>query len=263
MEEKIEISQRRGKLSGRINTHQNLARKFLAITAEEEDDQSFAYEDSDLFIEGPDGQVELIPAIPDSDVFSPGHTTDLPEKFKLAMPSSIGREECQKRRLQYAVRSEIQLRIGQCDDALQAIRMIIGKKAFLFQNEVRKAVTKVHKTRAYDKVEAVSTTLHYNAQLYRQSRKVLLDLQADGQILSRFKPLATDDLRTTTTFLDTGIKKQNLKHKNLAWFWYLDLQGDSENNNVMTECEYQLPADCSFVDGISLPGQLSPSSSKS
>ena len=156
------------------------------------------------------------------------------------MPSSLGLDECGKRRLQYAVKSEIQLRMGQCEDALQAIRMVIGRKAFIFQNEVRKAVTKVHKTRAFTKVEAVTTSLRYHAQLYRRARQVLLDLKAEDQICSRFKPLGADDLRTRSTFLDTGIKGQHLKHKNLAWFWFLDLKGDSVDNDVMTECELHL-----------------------
>lgn len=230
------MSQRRGKLSARIATHQHRARDFLAVTAEEEDDRTFSYEDDHIFVEGTDGLVKLIPAVPDIDVFSAG-SIDLPEKFKLAMPSSIGLDKCHNRRLQYAVKSEIQLRTGQCEDALQAIRMTIGKKAFLFQNEVRKAVTKVHKTKSFTQVQAVTTSLQYHAQLYRLARTVLLDLNADRQIVSRFKILGADDLRTTTTFLDPGIKGQHLKHKNLAWFWFLDLKGDSEDNNVMTECE--------------------------
>lgn len=239
--EKIEISQRQAKMSSRISTHQQRARKFLAITDEEEDDRSFSYEDSHIFVEGKDGLVDLIPATSDEDLFSSAGPSDIPEKFQLALPSSIGLEECHKRRLQYAIKYEIQLRTGQCEDALQAIRMAIGKKAFLFQNEVRKAVTKVHKTRAFTKVEAVTTNLQYNAQLYRRARQALLDLKAESPIIARFKPLNPNDLRTITTFLDTGIKHQSLKHKNLAWFWYLDLKGDSVDNDVMTECKYHLP----------------------
>ena len=53
--------------------------------------------------------------------------------------------------------------------------------------------------------------------------------------LLRFRDLRPEDLKTTTTFLNH--KERGIKHKNLAWFWYLDVEGDSLDDNAMGECE--------------------------
>ena len=161
---------------------------------------------------------------------------DQPEKFTLSLPSTLGLQRCRQRQLQHAVDAEIQIRIGHCNDALQAIRLYIAKKSMLYKTEVRPAVNTKGKTRAYHKVQAADATLRCQAQIYRKSRAALKTLNAPEDVLHRFKELQAVDLTTTSTFLHPSVKGR--KHKHLAWFWLLDDGEDSEDKNVMTECEW-------------------------
>jgi hypothetical protein len=123
----------------------------------------------------------------------PVDITDEAERFCIALLSVLGQQTCERRSLSHAVKSEIQLRIGQCNDALQAIRLTIAKKAMLFRSEVRPAVNKKHKTRAYHKVQAAEASLRCQAQIYRKSRAALKSLNAPPEVLDRFNELSTED----------------------------------------------------------------------
>jgi hypothetical protein len=142
---------------------------------------------------------------------------------------------CKGRHLQAAIDAELELRIGQANDALQGVRQAIARKAFVFRTEVRRAVNKTHKTRSYTKIQATDISLRYHAQLYRQSREALKQLNAPEELLRRFQDLRPEHLKTTTTFIDH--RTPGVKHKHLAWFWYLDVEGDSVDDSLMTECE--------------------------
>jgi hypothetical protein len=159
-----------------------------------------------------------------------------PECFKLALPSTLGMMTCQSRHLHAAIDAELELRIGQANDALQGVRQAIARKAFVFRTEVWRAVNKTHKTRSYTKIQATDTSLRYHAQLYRQSREALKQLSAPKELLHRFQELRPEHLKTATAFIDH--RTPGVKHKNLAWFWYLDLVGDSVDDSLMTECKW-------------------------
>jgi hypothetical protein len=136
IEEEIEIVQRRSKLSSRITFHQHQARQLLELSAEEEDDLSYGYMDTHIWVEGDDGELTLIPEAVDNPVFQDPELRQKPERFSLSMPSHLGIAVCEQRGLSLAVHAEIQLRIGQCNDALQAVRLFIGKKAFVFKTNI-------------------------------------------------------------------------------------------------------------------------------
>ena len=234
--EKLDIAQRRGKLSSRISAYQHRARQWLQLTEDEEDDESYSYHDTHLFLETDEGEICLAPA-DEMERSAQDDSTGLekPEHFRLALPSTLGMSTCRMRRLQNAVEAECELRVGQANDALQAVRLAIARKAFVFRHQVRHAVNKKHKTRAYTKIQLTDTSLRYHAQLYRQSRDALKQLNAGPELLKRFQELKPEHLKTTTTFID--YRTPGMKHKTLAWFWHLDVQGDSIDDSLMLECE--------------------------
>lgn len=238
MEEQIDIAQRRAKLSTRIASHQCRARQFLDLTEEEEDDQSYSYNDTHIFVEDDSGDMQLLALDSEKSMFWE-EPVEKPEAFLLGMPSNIGPETCVNRRLEVAVQAELLLREGQMNDALQAIRLVIGKKAFVFQTNVRSAKTKKGKTRAYTLIQSIDTTLRYHAQLYRRARAAVENLAGPGiSLLTRFQVLEPEDLKTTTTILNPSVT--GVKHKHLAWFWSMDVEADSVDDNVMRECKYCL-----------------------
>jgi hypothetical protein len=115
-----------------ITSHQSWARKFLDLSDIEEEDDTAPYQDTHIFVEGEDGDLILIR--------NPGDVTSgdilKPESFNIAMLLILRLPACQARRLDALVQAEIQLHIGQCNDALQAIHFFIGKKAFVFKMDV-------------------------------------------------------------------------------------------------------------------------------
>lgn len=246
MAEKVDLSKRRGKLRVRVAEHQKKARRFLKLTDEEEDNENFEFGEPEVLLDTDD-----LPS--DVDVFY--ESTEI-ERYSVAMPSSLSAETRERRLLRKAVDSEIQLRIGQCNDALQGIRMAIGKKAFIYVSDVRKAKTTKGKTRSYDDIKVAHRALQHQAQLYRCSRKALLDLGADKELLEKYQMLHTSQLSTKDTFLD--VTERGQKHLNLPWFWNLDVEGDSEDNSRMEECKcYSVRLKNKVTDkAFSLPSQL-------
>lgn len=208
----------------RVADHQKKARRFLKLTEDEEDNENFDFEEPEVLLDTDD-----LPS--DVDIFY--ESTEI-EKYSIAMPSSLSADKRDERSLQKAVESEVQLRVGQCNDALQGIRMAIGKKAFIYVSDVRKAKNQKGKTKSYDAIKVAHKALQHQAQLYRSSRKALRDLGADEDILQKFQMLQTSQLSTRDTFLD--VTERGQKHLNLPWFWNLDVEGDSEDNGRMEEC---------------------------
>jgi hypothetical protein len=85
-------------------------------------------------------------------------------------------------------------------------------------------------------IQSIDTTLRYHAQLYRRARAAVEILAGLGtSLLDRFQPLEPEDLKTTTTFINPSVT--GLKHKHLAWFWSMDVEADSVDDNVMRECK--------------------------
>ena len=138
VQEKLEIAQHRGKLLTRISAHQHRAWQWLQLTEEEEDDQSYSYQDTHHFLENADGDIWLAPSVYNGD--GNGSEQDAllekPECFKLALPSTLGMMMCKGRHLQAAIDAELELRTGQANDALQGVRQAIARKAFVFRTEV-------------------------------------------------------------------------------------------------------------------------------
>jgi hypothetical protein len=222
-EEKIEIQSRRSRLRDHITEHQSKAITLFKIGDIPEGLESSNYEtEEDLWDDDEDDP----DSVPDAD--------DI-ETFKLLLPSSLGWEVCSARGLSHAAEIEIKLRVGQCNDALHAIRLAVGKKVFVFRNDVRKARSKKHKTKAYWKVQATTDLLSHRAQCYRRARKALQDLNAPHSILQKYQVLTADHLAAKETFLDSSVK--GVKHKHLAWFWTVNIGGEMVDDEMLKECK--------------------------
>src|ERR1700723_722615 len=94
-----------------------------------------------FFVEDDRGDIQLLAPDSNKSTFRQEAVEKL-EAFWLGMPSNIGRETCVNRRLEVAVQAELLLREGQMNDALQAVRFAIGKKAFVFRTNIWSAKSK-------------------------------------------------------------------------------------------------------------------------
>ena len=231
--EQIEITKRRSRLLNRITDHQRRAHQYLQTVLPEDDDYSF--EPSEVYMVGLDGELDLVTNALASNPFLSREAGPRPECFRISLPSGMSKTVRGVHGLDHAAELEVQLQVGQCNDALKAIRLALGQKAFLFRTQIRPKGPKTGKTKSWDGIHAVDQTLRLHAQIYRSAREALIDLQASKLITDRFKPLETAQLKTSTTLLNPS--ESGWKHGQLPWFWYLDVAGDSISATHLRECK--------------------------
>lgn len=237
--EQIEITKKRSKLLKRIVEHQRKATQFLRVDMSEDND--YSYEPEEIFLDGDDGEIDLVKRTEPWNPFVNKDGTPRPETFNISMPSSMKQWEGSSRELQ---KLEIQLRCGQCNDSLKSVRFALGKKAFIFRTLIRPKGPKTGKTRPWDSLHSTDQTLRLQAQIYRSAREALETLKASRDTLKRFQILERSHLKTSTTLLNPS--EPGSKHDQLPWFWYLDVAGDSQSSNHLNECEQH------FIDSIIL-----------
>ncbi|KAG1844901.1 hypothetical protein C8R48DRAFT_678323 [Suillus tomentosus] len=155
-----------------------------------------------------------------------------PETVVIPLPSNIGIERCAEWGVADLVLQEIVLREGQANDALHAVRVNLADKAVLFRTTVRSAKSQARSTRAWARVHSVDRVLNLNTQIYAKCRKQLINLGADD-LLMKYRRLEKADLKATTVVADPNARGQ--RNSTLAWFWSIDVEGDSTSNDWMNE----------------------------
>ncbi|KAG1843425.1 hypothetical protein C8R48DRAFT_559693, partial [Suillus tomentosus] len=155
-----------------------------------------------------------------------------PETVVIPLPSNIGIERCAEWGVADLVLQEIVLREGQANDALHAVRVNLADKAVLFRTTVRSAKSQARSTRAWARVHSVDRVLNLNTQIYAKCRKQLINLGADD-LLMKYRRLEKADLKATTVVADPNAHGQ--RNSTLAWFWSIDVEGDSTSNDWMNE----------------------------
>ncbi|KAI0038755.1 hypothetical protein FA95DRAFT_1505108, partial [Auriscalpium vulgare] len=238
---RYKVAQSRSQLLSAINTFQESSAKYISALADIEDDDDLA--SGWVPIRGPeldDGSDDEdgLPAAglaaweacrddadPDAEV--------VPENLPISLPSTLGAELCCRYGLLGLQRKELQLRIGQANDALHQIRLAIGHKAHHFQNDVRAANTTRTKTRAWAKVLRIETTVKHNARIYRRTRHAILQLDPEASLSSRYQALKDEDLKVDTAALSSEARGQ--RNKQLAWFWAVDAQEQMADDGWMGE----------------------------
>ncbi|KIK72849.1 hypothetical protein PAXRUDRAFT_179804, partial [Paxillus rubicundulus Ve08.2h10] len=98
--------------------------------------------------------------------------SDLPLPFihipALPLPSSLGHGNCNKHGLAALADLELQLHIGQANDALHSIHFALADKAVLFHIKVRHTSNQSANTLTWGKVHQADTVLSRHAQIYRK-----------------------------------------------------------------------------------------------
>ncbi|KAG1888335.1 hypothetical protein F4604DRAFT_1877431 [Suillus subluteus] len=155
-----------------------------------------------------------------------------PETLVIPLPSNIGIERCAEWGVADLVLQEISLREGQANDTLHAIRVNLADKAVLFCTTVRSAKSQARSTCAWARVHSVDKILHLNVQMYSKCCSQLVHLGADD-LLVKLRPLEKANLKATTVVADPNARGQ--RNSTLAWFWSIDVQGDSTSNDWMNE----------------------------
>ncbi|KAG1735761.1 hypothetical protein EDB19DRAFT_1574614, partial [Suillus lakei] len=157
------------------------------------------------------------------------------EKMVLPMPSILGPEWCAGLGAAYMIHHELALQEGQANDALHNIRVHLADKAVIFHTTVRMAKSQAMSTRAWAQVHSVDRVVSINVSTYSKYWTQLANLSADDKFLERYCPLLKEHLKVSMVVADPNTRGQ--RNNTLAWFWSMDVEGDSHNSDWLNECE--------------------------
>ncbi|KAG1900024.1 uncharacterized protein F5891DRAFT_980638 [Suillus fuscotomentosus] len=140
------------------------------------------------------------------------------EKAVISLPSNMGLEKCAALGVADIADQELMLRQGQANDALHHIRVHLADKAVIFRKTVRVAKSQALSTRAWAQVHSVDRAVSINA---------------NDALLKRYQPLTREHLKVSTAVADPNSRGQ--RNNVLAWFWSLDMEGDSDSSDWLNE----------------------------
>jgi hypothetical protein len=226
----LDIVKKRERLQSRIDAFHDKASSFLVDVELDGGENEWVTDYTDD-LEDPDDNPFEPPVRDDSELLEP-------ENVPIILPSTIGMEKCIRANLSDIVQKELSLRQGQANDALQGLRMAIGKKSFLFRTRLRPATSKVQKLRSWSDIGAMEASVRHQARVYRKCRQALIRLGASDEIMKQYQVLTKEQLVCSTVVTSPNARGQ--REVSLAWFWSLNVQGDCVDNELMTECEYLL-----------------------
>ena len=159
------------------------------------------------------------------------------EHIRIPLPSTLGHAELKARQLESLLWKEYELRKGQANGALQAVRVSIANLSFEYGKKLRKIKkSKVKKTRAWAGVQSVGRVLHHHRLIYAQAVIALQHLGDPERLVGvLYKPLEVKDMKANTSVADPNAAGQ--RNVRPAWFWGGDVSSDMDNNCRMVECE--------------------------
>ncbi|KAG1779894.1 hypothetical protein EV702DRAFT_1043283 [Suillus placidus] len=142
-----------------------------------------------------------------------------PEKMVLPMLSTLGPAKCAELGAAHLIQHELALQEGQANDALHNIRVHLADKAIIFRTTIRTVKSQVMSPRAWAQVHSVD--------------RALANLGANNELLERYRPLLKEHLKVSTAVADPNARGQ--RNNTLAWFWSMDVEGDSCNSDWLNE----------------------------
>jgi hypothetical protein len=189
--------------------------------------------------------------LPSRTIDGSGMDSPNPEDLPILLPSSLGWEWCVSHGIQSLAVKEAQLRHAQANDAIHRIRLALGFKSALFRTQVRPANTQQTKTRAWNAVHSVETTVHEHARIYSMARdayRTIRHAHAAGPDLPQLRP---KDLQVATLVL--GSEQAGQRNKQSSWIWGFG-QKTEDDGTWMGDCKLPYSIDailmCSHIEQL-------------
>ncbi|KIK82116.1 hypothetical protein PAXRUDRAFT_154499 [Paxillus rubicundulus Ve08.2h10] len=164
--------------------------------------------------------------------------SDLPLPFiclpTLPLPLLLGHRNCNKHGLAALAELELQMCIGQANDALHSICFTLADKAVLFCTKVCHVSNQSANTCAWGKVHQADMVLSRHVQIYRKCQKAMVALEVEETPLERYKLLVNQDLKVMAAISDPNRSIHRMA--DLVWFWTMYIPRDVQESNWMSEC---------------------------
>ena len=178
------------------------------------------------------------------------------ERVGLGLPSSFDMVERLRMGLGRLREIEIELREGQANDALEALRAGLAEKSLRFRTEVKPAKSQRTMTRAWDSIHRADTLVKAAVRSYKLARNALERLGAGEELLNQYQEVQKKDLKMSRDIVEENRVGQ--RSSELAWFWRLDRKWDGDQGEFLKECECQLypttPSKVDHLQSIGLTG---------
>jgi len=194
------------------------ARKASPIPSDEEesDEEAFFLDDDSEWADEEDVEVPI-------------------EEAKLGLPSCFNPEEREQSGFAWLEKVEVELREGQANDALEALRAALAEKSLRFRIEVKPAKSHKTATRAWDSIHRADKQIKAAVRSYRLARNALIKLGAKQSLLSQYQEIKKEDLKMSKDIVEENRVGQ--RSSGLGWFWRLDRKWDSDQGEFLKECE--------------------------
>lgn len=156
-----------------------------------------------------------------------------PEDLPILLPSTLGWDWCVSNGVEALAAKEARLRVAQANESIHRIRLSLGFKSAIFRTQVRPANSQQKKTRAWNAVKSVDTTVHEHARVYSlacDAYRMICPALSNGLELPQLVP---QDLHVATLVL--GSDKVGQHNKQQSWIWGFGQQS-ARDGTWMDEC---------------------------
>ncbi|KAI5996974.1 hypothetical protein EDD15DRAFT_2364439 [Pisolithus albus] len=158
---------------------------------------------------------------------------DDPTSSCIPLPSKFGSAYCKANKLHRLVEMELELHVGQANDALHGLRLALADKAVIFRGVVRPATNYSMRTRAWQMVHSIDTSVKQCAAIYRKCRLAMIALGAGPDILDCYQELHRSQLSTSAAAFTQGAHDH--RDSQLPWFWTIDIPKDTDSKSWLSE----------------------------
>lgn len=144
------------------------------------------------------------------------------EHLTPTLPSSYGWTECLRLGLRPQAEVELRLRTGQADDILKSVRDRVGERSCLYATVIRHGQGNyVQATRSWVTVHKVTDSVKSLARRYEVVWEAIMALNPSEQQQDRYRKLRREDLRNIGELFDPRFdpNARSQRHETLPWIW--------------------------------------------
>jgi hypothetical protein len=235
-EDQMRIQDRRESLQTRVEAFHKQALRFIRSDSTLPTDSSLskAPEATGLDLEESDEETFFLDAT--SEWEEEEDVEIMVEQAAIWLPSSFTKSERVQMGLEQVAEVEVELREGQANDALEALRAGLAEKSLRFRTEVKPAKSQRTMTRAWDSIHKADKQVRTAVQCYRFARTALEALEVSSDLLGQYKEIQKKDLKMSGDVVEENRVGQ--RSSELPWFWRLDRKLDQDRGEFLKECEY-------------------------
>ena len=158
------------------------------------------------------------------------------EQARISLPSSFPRSARIQMGLEKVAKVEAELREGQANDALEALRASLAEKSLRFRTQVKPAKGQKTMTRAWDSIHKADKQIRGAVQCYHLARGALKELGVSAELLGRYQEIQKKDLKMSRDVVEENRVGQ--RSSELPWFWRLDRKWEMNRGEFLKECKY-------------------------